>query len=180
VGIGKLTLAVADAGPLVHLSEIGCFSHLRIFDVLHIPDTVWSETVEQDRVPQGDVLGLGVVQRHTLSPSEVSCFVAENGLEDLHSGECECLYLCQQLGVSVILTDDLAVREAAKNLGLTPVGSLGIVVRAYRLGCVPLAEAERQIIDLYDVSSLFVTRTIVELAIDQLRQQSAQDSYGAL
>jgi hypothetical protein len=36
VGIGKLTLAVADAGPLVHLSEIGCFSHLRIFDVLRM------------------------------------------------------------------------------------------------------------------------------------------------
>jgi len=51
---------------------------------------------------------------------------------------------------------------------LTPVGSLGVVVRAYHLGCISLIEAERYMADLYDVSSLFITRTIVELAIEQL------------
>jgi len=32
--------------------------------------------------------------------------------------------------------------------------------------------AERHITDLYDVSSLFVTRTIVELTIEQLRNKT--------
>jgi len=45
---------------------------------------------------------------------------------------------------------------------------LGVVVRAYHLGCISLIEAERYMADLYDVSSLFITRTIVELAIEQL------------
>ena len=36
--------AVADAGPLIHLSEIGCLSLLRIFDRLSIPDAVWFVT----------------------------------------------------------------------------------------------------------------------------------------
>jgi predicted nucleic acid-binding protein len=86
----------------------------------------------------------------------------------LHDGERECLYLCQQIGVPTLLTDDLAVREAAKRLNLTPVGSLGIVVRACRLGYTSLAAAERHIIDLYEVSSLFITRATVELAIEHL------------
>ena len=73
-----------------------------------------------------------------------------------------------------MLTDDLAVREQAKRLSLTPVGSLGIVVRAYCLGHISLAEAERHITDLYDVSSLFVTRAVVELAVEQLRKHSDQ------
>lgn len=174
MGTGEATIAVADAGPLIHLTEIGCLPLLRIFDTLHIPDTVWSETVEQGRVPQGDVLGLGTVQRHTLPQSQITRFIQENSLETLHDGECECLCLCQQIGVPILLTDDLAVREATKRLNLTPVGSLGIVVRAYRLGYISLADAERHIIDLYDVSSLFVTRAIVELAIEQLRKHSNQ------
>ncbi|RKY69208.1 MAG: hypothetical protein DRQ02_01715 [Candidatus Latescibacterota bacterium] len=53
-------------------------------------------------------------------------------------------------------------------MNLIPVGSLGVVLRAYRVGHIPLAEAERRIVELYDVSSLFVTPAIVELAIEQL------------
>lgn len=174
MGPRAVNIAVADAGPLIHLTEIGCLSLLRIFDTIHIPDAVWSETVEQGRVPQDDVLGLGIVQRHTLSKSEVMRFVQEKGFKELQYGERECLYLCQQVGVSILLTDDLAVREEAKRLNLTPVGSLGIIVRAYRRGHILLANAESHITDLYDVNSLFVTREIVELAIEQLHKHSDQ------
>jgi hypothetical protein len=66
VGIGAVNIAVADAGPLIHLTEIGCLPLLRVFDILHIPEAVWWETVGHGRVEQGDVLGLGTVQRHTL------------------------------------------------------------------------------------------------------------------
>jgi len=168
MGSGGIS-AVSDAGPLIHLWEIDCLPLLRIFETLYIPDAVWLETVEQGRTPQADVLRLSNVQRHTLLQAEVTQFIAENDLEGLQAGECECLYLCQELSVPLLLTDDLAVRRAAKRFNLTPVGSLGIVVRAYRLGCISLTDAERHVTELYDVSSLFVTRAIVELAIEQLR-----------
>jgi len=76
--------------------------------------------------------------------------------------------------VPILLTDDLAVREAAKCLNLTPVGSLGIVARACQLGQISLADAERDIVALYDMSSLFVTRAIVELAIEHLHKRVDQ------
>jgi predicted nucleic acid-binding protein len=145
---------------------------LRIFDRLHVPDAVWSETIEAGRVRAADALALGSIQRHTLLGTKVTRFVRKHRLLDLHAGERECLFLCQQIGVPLLLTDDLAVRRAAKSLGLTPVGSLGVVVKAYRLGYVSLAKAEHLIADLYDVSTLFVTRAIVELAIEQLRERS--------
>lgn len=176
MGHGNVSAAVSDAGPIIHLSETGCLVHLRIFDALHIPDAVWSETVGQDRVPQADILGMDTVQRHTLSRLEVTQFIQKNGLEHLHDGEQECLCLCQQTGVTTLLTDDLSVRDAAKPLNLTPVGSLGIVVKAYHLGRISLADAKRHLADLYDVSSLFVTRAIVELAIERLLPSSNQGS----
>ena len=155
-----------------HLTEIGCLPLLRIFDILHMPHAVWSETVGSDHVSEADVLELGSIQRITLSRTDVARFIEENGLEGLHIGECECVCLCQQTGVPILLTDDLAVRQAAKRLDLTPVGSLGVVAKAYRLQDISLTDAERHIVDLYELSSLFVTRAIVELAIKRLHERS--------
>jgi predicted nucleic acid-binding protein len=169
VGAGNLNGAVTDAGPIIHLYEIGRLSLLGIFDALHIPEAVWRETVGLGRVPGGDLQSLGTVRRQVLLPADVAQFVLDNGLEDLHEGERECLCLCGQTAVSTLLTDDLAVREASKGLGITPVGSLGIVARCYRLGRLSLPDAERSLWDLYDVSTLFVTPVLIDLVIQQLR-----------
>ena len=78
MGVGKLNAAVVDAGPLVHLAEVGCLSLLCVFDVWHVPDAVWSEAVEQGRVSQDDVLRLDAVQRYTLPRAEVERFVQKH------------------------------------------------------------------------------------------------------
>jgi predicted nucleic acid-binding protein len=168
VGRGRLT-AVTDAGPLIHLTEIGCLHILSIFGNLHVPEAVWAETVECGRTSSEDLLKLSKVERHNIPHNDITRFVEKNNLRDLHSGECECLYLCRQIGVPILLTDDLAVREAAKRLKLVPVGSLGIVAKAYHLGKISMAHAQQNILNLYDMSSLFVTKVIVEIAIEQLR-----------
>jgi predicted nucleic acid-binding protein len=169
VGRGRLA-AVTDAGPLIHLAEIGCLNILSIFGNLHVPEAVWSETVECGRTPGEDLLKSSKVKRHTIPQEDITGFIEKNNLKDLHSGECECLYLSRQIDIPILLTDDLAVREAAKQLKLFPVGSLGIVAKAYRQGKIPMADAQRHMLDLYEVSSLFVTKVIVEMAIEQLQK----------
>jgi predicted nucleic acid-binding protein len=164
-----------DAGPLIHLAEVGALTLLQMFDTLYIPDAVWSETVGVGRLLEAQVIGLGNSERSTLPPSEMSQFVQSHHLERLQAGECECLCLCQRLGLSTLLTDDLDARDAARRLDLVPVGSLGIVMRAYRMRNLSLADAERYMMQLYEVSSLFVTRTLVELAVDELRQHAASE-----
>ena len=69
----------------------------------------------------------------------------------------------------LLLTDDLAARDAARRLAIMPVGSLGVIVRVFRLDRVSLEEAERLLRRLRDDTTLFVTPTIVDLAIEQLR-----------
>ena len=119
-----------------------------------------------------DLAGLSNVHQHTLPPADVAQFVQERSLEALQAGDTECLYLCQHLSISTLLTDDLSVREAARRLSLTPVGSLGVVVRAYHQRDITLDDAERYIMSLYDISSLFVTRALVDVAIEQLRRHA--------
>jgi len=169
VGDGKLKAAVVDAGPLIHLAEIGCFRLLRIFSPLWVPHAVWVETAKQNHISQINLSEEANIREYSAPQSAVAQFTKEKNLSKLHAGERECLYLCLQKGISTLLTDDLAVRDAARVLELVPVGSLGIVVAAYKQKQLSLSEAEHFIADLYDISSLFVTREIAELAIDQLR-----------
>jgi predicted nucleic acid-binding protein len=164
VGSGRLA-AVADTGPLIHLAEIGCLHLLSIFEELHIPEGVWSEADRPATIREG----LTFAKRHTLQSKEIAGFTADHGLEKLQAGERESLLLCSKLAVPVLLTDDLAVRRAAKALGLTPVGSLGVIARAHQMGRIASNAAEQHLRELYAVSSLFVTQTIVDLAIERLR-----------
>ena len=165
MGHGWVESAVADAGPLIHLHEVGHTNLLSLFNVLFIPDAVWAESVGKSRVSP---LSLGNVQRHTIADIDIGHFVQTHSLSNLHAGERESLFLCRQLAVPLLLTDDLAVRDAAKRLQIRPVGSLGIVVRGYREGHLTHSEADRILVALQEESSLFVTQAIVEIAIGQL------------
>jgi predicted nucleic acid-binding protein len=170
LGARRTGPAVADAGPLIHLAETSCLRLLATFDGLHIPDAVWEEANRHSPMELGAAMAEVTVHRHTVSETELSRFVGENNLGNLHRGEGEGLFLCRKLGVPVLLTDDMAVREATKRLGMTPVGSLGVVVKAWDLGCISLVEAEHYIVSLQEVSSLFVTGTIVDLVLERLRE----------
>lgn len=92
-------------------------------------------------------------------------------LAHLHGGERAALHLCARLQIPLLLTDDLAAREAARRLGVTPVGSVGIVAKGHHSGLIDLAEAEAALGRLYDTSTLFVARALIDQAIFALRGQ---------
>ncbi len=71
MGTRQIAAAVADSGPIIHLSEVGHIRLLRVFNTIHIPDAVWSETIERGRVNGQALLELGNAQRHTLSEEEI-------------------------------------------------------------------------------------------------------------
>jgi len=161
---------VADTGPLIHLSEIGCINLLKNFQMIHVPESVHGEYYKHKKENDPDFFELKNIKITIVQPEKVSDFIEKHGLSNLHSGERDCLYLCQDLSIDTILTDDLAVRDAAKKLDITPVGSLGIVARLYKEGYISLNQAETFLLDLYQTSSLYVTKTLVDLVIEQLRK----------
>lgn len=75
MGIRRVEAAVADAGPLIHLAEIDTLSLLRIFERLYIPQAVWSETVDQDRVAQTNLLELDNIEKQPVPRVEVDQFI---------------------------------------------------------------------------------------------------------
>jgi len=168
MGDASVIAAVADTGPLIHLSEIGALSLLRLFNTMYVPGAVWREATASDRILHSALNTLPNLHHQELSLESVVRFIHTHALTHLHAGEQESLYVCMHSNVNLIVTDDLAVRKAAKSLNLTPVGSLGVIARAFKLQMITRSQAEHHILDLQNVSSLFVTHAIVELALESL------------
>lgn len=170
MGSAGLRAAVADAGPLIHLTEIGALSLLRVFQRIVVPSAVRDETIGRQRVSAQALDAATSVEIRPILGVELATFIEANSLGALHRGEQECLAACTNTGIPVLLTDDLSARDAATRLGLTPVGSLGVVVRACGLGEIALDDAERYVIDLHRVSTLFVTSALVDFVLNELRR----------
>lgn len=161
--------SVADAGPLIHLSEIGALSVFGLFSKIYIPDAVRDEVKLQEHINIQALFTPSNLQFQSLTQPNLDAFIQAQELVSLHRGEQAALFLCHTHQIPILLTDDLAARQAAQRLGFIPVGSLGIIVRAFRENLLSQEFAEDYLHKLQSVSSLFVTTEIVEIAIEQLR-----------
>ena len=114
MGLGKDLVAVSDAGPLIHLAQIGNLQLLDIFSSVHIPDAVWMETVTAGRVDGTELTAVANIRRHAIDDAALRRFVEEFGPFSLHQGETEALLLCRRHDSPLLLADDLA---GARRLG---------------------------------------------------------------
>ncbi len=168
--MGAGLVAVSDAGPIIHLHEIEQLDLFQIWEQVVIPDAVWKETVGMGRIAQSQLEMLDNLQFVRAFDNDVlQTFVGRFSLDKLHPGEVACLYLCQQRSIHLFLTDDLAARKAAKRLGIQPVGSVGMIVRAWKSGIISIEETKEFLRELQQTSTLFITPEIIEIAIRQLK-----------
>ena len=123
------TVVIADAGPIIHLDELHSLDLLADFNKVIVPDTVWSEVARhRPQALVGSEVKL-IRQRAVHFSAQVDALTP---FYTLHAGEQEALHLCFEFSNSLLLTDDTAARLAAKNLGVTAHGTLGVLVRAIR------------------------------------------------
>jgi len=122
-------MVIADAGPLIHLDELGCLDLLRDFSRVLVPDAVWRE-VERHRPTALIDLALERVQVEAADPRVATLSLTFT----LHRGEREALTLLSCYPDALFLTDDTAARLAAQTLNVRVHGTLGLIVRALRRG----------------------------------------------
>jgi len=152
--------AVSDAGPLIHLAEINSLELLSTFDTLLVPEAVYKE-VDAGGVPDGLT---------DLSYELVEAEESRMGAEELDAGERAALAVAKKREV-VLLTDDLAAREAASDAGVDVHGSVGVIAVGYGRGLLDRDEAASRMRALQRETSLFVTEAVVERGIEILDEQ---------
>ena len=122
-------IVIADAGPLIHLDELGCFDLLRDFNRVLVPEAVWQEVKHH----RPDALTRpGPRLERVTAPQATSRLSALSISFTLHRGELEALELSTLYPEALFLTDDTAARMAANSLNLRVHGTIGMVVRALR------------------------------------------------
>ncbi len=155
------TKAASDAGPIIHLNEIGCLDVLKLFDVV-IPLEVESEVQNIEIVFQ--------VKTQRLTKKEknrAAMLIRKYGID---LGESAAIALAEHSGIKLFFTDDLDARLVAKQFNLEPHGSVGILLRAFREGLLTRKNVEKKIEELEAASSLFITHDLVRKAIREIER----------
>lgn len=165
---------ICDAGPLIHLDELGCLDVLADFRAVLVPDQVWREVSHHGphALEHPDVKF-----RHVkVSLSDDPSFQALIKALALDAGEQAALSLMRHHPDAILLTDDAAARVAAKSLSYKAHGTIGILLRAIRRQQRTTAEIVSILRQLPKRSALYLRSDLLRDIIRELeRQVSAGD-----
>jgi predicted nucleic acid-binding protein len=128
-------IVVADSSPLIALAKIGCFDLLKnLYPQLYISAEVYAEIV----VDGAGMPGADQVARSDwieVKPIGNPAGLIEASLKHrLGLGELSTVLLGRELRAEIALMDDLRARRLAKNNGLEPRGTVGVLELLYRRG----------------------------------------------
>ena len=121
---------VCDAGPVIHLDELGCLDLLEDFSQVVLPAAVRRE-VERHRpaaLRSSEISWSHTAPRGSTPPE----LLVVARIVPLHDGEVEALRIALVHPRALLLTDDTAARLAARSLGIPVHGTIGVLVRAIR------------------------------------------------
>ena len=123
---------VSNASPLILLSGVGEFARLQVlFGTVLITPQVYDEVVVQGKGKPGstEVSGASFVHSRAV--------VAQDKISDLQArvhiaaGEASTIILANELKADVVLIDEKAAREAARELGLKVAGTMRVLELAF-------------------------------------------------
>jgi predicted nucleic acid-binding protein len=126
----RFSVVICDAGPLIHLDELGCADLWTDFAKVIVPETVWTEVL-QHRPSAVMHAGVNFTKVSALGPKPMRLEALSKALT-LHAGEMEALHLAFLDPPDLLLTDDSAARLAAGNLGIPTHGTIGLLIRSIR------------------------------------------------
>ena len=127
---------ISNTSPVLYLGRIGQLNLLpQLFEGIYVPEQVCME-LDKGRLLRADTVdprGLSWVTVVTVAPALI------NGLpnNDLGLGELSAIAYGSQQTTALLALDDYQARVLADQLGLKLIGTVGILLRAKRLGLQP-------------------------------------------
>ena len=126
-------MIVADSSPLISLAILNKLDLLlEVFDDVLIPNAVFEEISSWNK-PFSKELKEFSKQRFKQVQNTIAVSVIS---KDLDLGESEAIVLALENNISNILIDEYKGRRIAKLNGLHPIGTIGVLIQAKRLGII--------------------------------------------
>ncbi len=149
---------VCDTGPLTHLWQIQSWTAFSTFDTIHLSTQVVQEVQQHVALEQLERDRGSQVCVHVIPPAQrEETRIQLPGQFNLQLADLETLTLAQALRPTWVLTDDLALRQAIEWLRFKPMGSVGILLRAYQAGLFTKERLDQAIDKLFVHSTLYLS-----------------------
>ena len=126
-------LVVADSSPLIALCRIGRLELLHeLFGQLMLPDAVWREVAAShpEKTGASAIVSSSWIERRDVQDVPLVTLLRQ----DLGAGESEAIVLAREVKADLLLMDERRGRSAAKRLGITCTGLVGVLLEARRRG----------------------------------------------
>lgn len=125
---------IVNSTPLIVLCGIGKLELLReLYQEILIPAAVYREVTA---VKDSACMQI-IAQSSWIHVEEIQNEIERKMYRaKLHAGEVEVMILAQEQKADLVILDDNAAKKTAKYLGLTVTGSLGVLLKAKRVGLI--------------------------------------------
>lgn len=161
-------IAVLDAGPLIHLDELGSLRLLAGYREVLLPDIVEREArshrpnIQIDSIP-----GLVHVSPDAFASESMLAIAAEFGL---HAGELAAITALKEHHGDCLLSDDAAARAMAEMIGFRVRGTVGLILRGWRRDQISKTEARDLLKALPRKSTLHLRPGFIESVLEQIKE----------
>ncbi len=151
---------ISDSGPIIHLDEVEANFAWNIFSKVHIPECVKDEVTVTDKPGSKTIYG-NIFS--ICSMNKENRELSENLMKEYQMTQNDSLVLSMAIlmHADMILTDDLDLREISKKVDILPVGTIGILLRAFRKGFCSIKQLYSILDRLYKESSLYITDDLI-------------------
>jgi uncharacterized protein len=157
-------IVVSNTTPLIGLASIGRFELLRLlFGVIHIAPAVYDEAVTAGRKLGGAKQEVSTATWIRIIPIQQPQ-KGEPWLEDMDLGEVETILLAEQLAANWVLMDEKKGRRKVMQMGLSPIGTAGILLKAKQVGLLAFVRPELEALRERGFS---ISQTVVDAVSSQ-------------
>lgn len=125
-------IVISDTTPLISLIKI---NHLELieelFGEIQIPDSVYRELVSNDKfkAEAEEIIKYSSIKRvKVTNEKSVQLLQRATGLD---IGESEAIILSDQIKADLLLMDEVKGRQVARNMGISIMGTIGILMQAF-------------------------------------------------
>lgn len=160
-------IVVSNTSPIINLAAIGQLELLhQLYGTIAIPGAVYHEIAVKG---QGQAGAIEIQISHWFERYQLHNTALAKRLEqELDAGEAEAVTLAVELKADLLLLDERRGRMAAKQLGITVVGLLGILLvakqRGYLVAIKPLLQ------DLMTLAGFWIDQELYKLVLESAQE----------
>ena len=162
-------IVVSDTTPLISLMKIDRLSLVRdLFGEILIPQAVFDELTSDPRFPIESrmIADAGYIRCEDIQDyAYVDLLRRASGLD---AGESEAILLCDSKKADLLLMDEVKGRQVARQMGLTVMGTIGMLMAAYDSALLSRAEIE-ECIRILKENGRHISELLYQQLMDRLR-----------